>query len=126
MVQLIHGDCYQEIKKIPDKSVDLVYIDIPYFFENGEGGGAFGTKNRPYREETKLSSNEKTEKLKAEAERLKNIMDNANNKDEYEAAHAQRGNVLKKINYMGIDKGIDITILDELVRVLKNIYIYMV
>ena len=52
-------------------------------------------------------------------------MDNANNKDEYEAAHAQRGNVLKKINYMGIDKGIDLTILDELVRVLKNIYIYI-
>ena len=24
------GDCYELIKQIPDKSIDLVYIDIPY------------------------------------------------------------------------------------------------
>lgn len=29
------GDCYELIKKIPDKSIDLVYIDIPYLFEQG-------------------------------------------------------------------------------------------
>lgn len=31
------GDCYELIKKIPDKSIDLVYIDIPYLL--GKGGG---------------------------------------------------------------------------------------
>lgn len=31
------GDCYELIKNIPDKSVDLVYIDIPYLL--GKGGG---------------------------------------------------------------------------------------
>ena len=31
------GDCYELIKKIPDKSIDLVYIDIPYLM--GKGGG---------------------------------------------------------------------------------------
>lgn len=32
------GDCYELIKKIPDKSIDLVYIDIPYLFTHGKGG----------------------------------------------------------------------------------------
>lgn len=31
------GDCYELIKDIPDKSIDLVYIDIPYLL--GKGGG---------------------------------------------------------------------------------------
>lgn len=30
------GDCYELIKQIPDKSIDLVYIDIPYLI--GQGG----------------------------------------------------------------------------------------
>lgn len=29
------GNCYELIKEIPDKSIDLVYIDIPYLFESG-------------------------------------------------------------------------------------------
>lgn len=29
------GNCYELIKKIPDKSIDLVYIDIPYEYEEG-------------------------------------------------------------------------------------------
>ena len=45
-------DCYKGIKKIPDKSIDLVYIDIPYekTKQNGyySGGGAFGVANREY------------------------------------------------------------------------------
>lgn len=28
-------DCYQAIKKIPDNSIDLVYIDIPYLIQEG-------------------------------------------------------------------------------------------
>lgn len=29
------GDCYDLIKQIPDKSVDLIYTDIPYLIEDG-------------------------------------------------------------------------------------------
>lgn len=29
------GDCYKLIKDIPDNSIDLVYIDIPYLFDSG-------------------------------------------------------------------------------------------
>lgn len=39
-MKLICGDCYEEIKKIPDNSVDLVYIDIPYLFETGGDGSS--------------------------------------------------------------------------------------
>ena len=48
------GDCYELIKKIPDKSIDLVYIDIPYLSKNMEKGAGdiknklsyMGTKTR--------------------------------------------------------------------------------
>ena len=34
------GDAYELIKKIPDKSVDLIYTDIPYLFESGGSGSS--------------------------------------------------------------------------------------
>ena len=36
------GNCYELIKNIPDQSIDLVYIDIPYDFDGQ--GGCFGSK----------------------------------------------------------------------------------
>lgn len=39
-------DCYQAIKKIPDKSIDLIYTDVPY--EICCGGASYFTKTRPY------------------------------------------------------------------------------
>ena len=39
MIDLRHGDCYKLIKDIPDKSIDLVYIDVPYEYESGGKGG---------------------------------------------------------------------------------------
>ena len=63
-------DCYEAIKKIPDKSIDLVIIDPPYEFciggkghsdlgdgkqkagkDYSTGGGCFGTKKRNYHSE---------------------------------------------------------------------------
>ena len=32
---IYNEDCYKGIKKIPDKSIDLVYIDIPYLIDDG-------------------------------------------------------------------------------------------
>jgi site-specific DNA-methyltransferase (adenine-specific) len=29
-MNLIHGDCLVELKKLPDKSVDMFYLDLPY------------------------------------------------------------------------------------------------
>ena len=33
--KIINCDCYEMIKNIPDNSIDLVYIDIPYLFAEG-------------------------------------------------------------------------------------------
>ena len=74
------GDCYQLIKKIPDKSIDLVYIDIPYLYEDHGGGTT------------------------ALAKRIEN---------------------LTKVQLANIKDGIDYSILEELCRVMKYIYIYI-
>lgn len=56
------GDCYELIKSIPDKSIDLVYIDPPYDFmtkhqsNNYSGAGAFGKLGRTYHSELENSS----------------------------------------------------------------------
>ena len=77
------GDSYELIKKIPDKSIDLVYTDIPYLYASG---GSVGTDKSPVSQRI----------AKVRNEYLKNISD-----------------------------GIDYSILDELCRVMKYIYIYI-
>lgn len=39
MINLLHGDCLELLKNIPDKSIDLVVTDPPYKF--GSKGGDF-------------------------------------------------------------------------------------
>lgn len=98
------GDCYELIKKIPDKTIDLVYIDIPYDFEgNGViGGGTYGTKKRDYHKEyEKVSINTEVSPLTRRK--------------------AKHNDEMQSIAY-----GIDFKILDELCRTMKYIYIYMV
>ena len=29
-MQLIHGDCLEKMKDIPDKSIDMILCDLPY------------------------------------------------------------------------------------------------
>ncbi len=43
-ITLIHGDCLEEMKKIPDKSVDLALTDPPYQARFQQGGGHFGDR----------------------------------------------------------------------------------
>lgn len=43
--EIYNDDSYDAIKHIPEKSIDLVYIDIPYKMQSGgKGGGAFGDR----------------------------------------------------------------------------------
>lgn len=102
--KILLGDCYKLIKEIPDHSIDLIYTDIPYAFTgnglNG-GGGCFGTKKRDYHSEyTKVAENTEKSGLAKRKTRSSNDM--------------------QEIAY-----GIDLSILDEFVRVLKDIYIYI-
>lgn len=53
------GDSYKLIKNIPDKSIDLVIIDPPYFFQQG-GLGIFKDRKTRYMdaiEDKKLNNN---------------------------------------------------------------------
>ena len=34
------GDCYELIKDIPDKSIDCIYVDIPYLITHGGRGNS--------------------------------------------------------------------------------------
>lgn len=44
MIQLYHGDCMDLIKTLPDKSIDLVVTDPPYYF-GSKGGGFYAESN---------------------------------------------------------------------------------
>lgn len=91
------GNCYELIKNIPDKSIDLIIIDPPYEYTTGVGAGCFGTKHRSYHEEYyKVARSLNDRKI-----------DNRN-----EIKH--------------LSSGIDYSIFDELCRTMKYIYIYMV
>lgn len=74
------GNCYELIKNIPDKSIDLVYIDVPYLFTHGKGGAG---------------------------------------------ALSKRVNRLMSEELISIKDGIDYSIFDELLRVMKNINIFI-
>jgi DNA modification methylase len=36
MIQMIHGDCLEKMKDIPDKSIDLILTDPPYGYGHYE------------------------------------------------------------------------------------------
>lgn len=38
--EILYGDAYKLIKEIPNKSVDLIYTDVPYLYKNGGGGNS--------------------------------------------------------------------------------------
>lgn len=107
MIDLRQGDCLELMKDISDKSVDLVVIDPPYEFDGGGGGGAFGTKKRNYHKEytslyKETGSTKDTERLRI-------------------CANADR----HRENLRFISKGFDFSVLDELVRVMKKVNIYV-
>lgn len=77
--KIFNVDAYEAIKDIPDKSIDCIYTDIPYFIDN-HGFGKSDLGNR-----------------------MKN----------------------KTSDLKGIDKGIDLSILNEFVRVMKKINIFI-
>ena len=91
--KIINCNCYEEIKKIPDNSIDLVYIDIPYLVKNMELGSG---------------------KIKKLTGFTKDIGSKRMN---------TRINTFQEIGKMC--NGIDLSILDELCRILKKINIFI-
>lgn len=147
-------DCYEAIKKIPDKSIDLVIIDPPYEFCQGgkghsdlgdrkqkqkndtysldtditkrkvgtgysSGGGCFETKKRNYHSE--INETDVTLARKKYLDYL-----NEHGKDEEsERLRVIANDIDNRNNTYFISKGISNEILDELVRVMKKVNIYV-
>ena len=120
------GDSYELIKNIPDKSIDLVYIDIPYLIGHGGSGGS-ELAYRIHKEQYELGNKKALETLQKKEKELREKMDNAKDTYEYEKWHSHHSNILNKINLQSanIVDGINYGIFDELIRVMKYIYIYI-
>ena len=44
MIQLVHGDCLERMKDIPDNSIDLIATDPPYLIPQISGGGSINKR----------------------------------------------------------------------------------
>ena len=120
------GDAYEMIKEIPDKSVDLIYTDIPYLIVSHGKGHSPLAKRLDSRDDELKGRKEQVQKR---IDELKQKMENATTTEEYEKWHCQHSNLLNKLNLItdqDITNGIDYKILDEFVRIQPYIYIYMV
>jgi len=110
--KVVCGDCYKLIKEIPDKSIDLIITDPPYqFCMGGKGKSKLGSRKFKQKIEIYNLDTERTKEngKNEESERLRIISNTlANGK-----------------NTQFISKGITNDILDEMVRVLKKINIYI-
>lgn len=107
------GDCYELIKKIPDKSIDLVYTDVPYLYVQGGGGSSELSKSVTKKRMQLIGLNEK------------HIDSLLSNKTTSEALRIAKNTARKSIDITDIESGFDYKLLDELCRVMKHIYIYI-
>lgn len=97
------GDCYELIKNIPDKSIDLIITDPPYEIVGGGSGGCFGTNHRDYHGEYKKLGRDDHKR---------------------EGLRISHNYTKLKENLNCICAGFDYKLLDELDRVMRYIYIY--
>lgn len=99
-------DCYKAIKDIPDKSVDCIYVDIPYLYNQGAGGNS------------ELGERVIKKKLELMGASDRYLNDNTSRK---EALRIAKNTQKKHLDFISIEDGIDFAILDEFVRVMKKI-----
>jgi len=104
------GDCYELIKNIPDKSIDLVYVDIPYLFHQGGSGDS---------ELGERTAKKRLQLMGADEKYINNFS------TKKEALRIAKNAMSKNLQLTNIEDGIDYSIFDELCRVLKHIYIYI-
>ena len=109
------GNCYELIKDIPDKSIDLVIIDPPYEYTTGGGAGCFDVKNRTYHEEYyKVATNKQ--------EIIKKYLDKG---FDYKKASVWADKEISRLDIKHISSGFSYDLLDELDKKMKYIYIYI-
>lgn len=104
------GDAYKLIKDMPDKSVSLIYTDIPYLYSQGGGGKS---------ELGKRTAKKRLQLMGVDTKELNALVEN-------ESTRSKALSIGKKMNNAtDMENGINYSILDEFCRVLKRIYIYI-
>lgn len=72
------GDCYELIKNIPDKSIDCIYVDVPYLMISG-GAGTSEIAKRATKNKIELMGRHKTyDASKSNKENMRIAMNNIN------------------------------------------------
>ena len=100
------GDSYKLIKELSDKSVDCIYTDIPYLYNQGGSGNS--------------DLGERTAKKRLELMGASDKYLN-NNTSRKEALRIAKNTAKKHLDFISIEDGIDYAILDDFVRVMKKI-----
>lgn len=108
------GDSYELIKKIPSKSIDLIYTDIPYLYNQGGGGNS---------ELAKRTAKKRIELMGVEDEEVNSLVEEVGNRTK--AIRLAREKSKTQATKSNMENGINYSILDEFVRVSKHIYIYI-
>lgn len=100
-------DSYKAIKELPDKSVDCIYTDIPYLYNQGGSG--------------KSSLGERTAKKRLELMGCSQVYEENKCTSRGEALRIAKNKKKQSIDIVSIEDGIDYSILKEFVRVMKKI-----
>lgn len=104
---IYNEDCYKAIKDIPDKSVDCIYVDIPYLYNQGGSGNS---------ELGKRTAKKRLELMGLTSNYLEN-----KGKTRGEALRIAKNTKKKNLDIISIEDGIDYEILKEFVRVMKKV-----
>lgn len=112
------GDANELIKKIPDKSIDLIYTDPPYLYTTGKRKNE---NKRLIKEGLNLVNVDGIVVFDFE-KRVKELMTSGKSESQ---ARIWASKELNRKEIEHISNGFATTLLDEFCRVMKNIYIYI-
>lgn len=100
-------DCYKAIKELPDKSIDCIYVDIPYLYNQGGSGNS------------ELGERTAKKRLALMGAGEKYLINKTTTRGE--ALRIAKNTAKKHLDFISIEDGIDFSILNEFVRVMKKI-----
>ena len=109
--KIYNANAYEFVKTMPDKSVDCVYIDIPYKLTQG-GVSSLKLGQSYARRELELMGYD--EKL------IKNT-----DASKYNALRIDKYKAEQRLDLVSIEDGIDYSIFDDFCRVMKKINIFI-
>ena len=107
------GDCYELIKNIPDKSIDCIYVDVPYLMVSGGAGKSEISKRSAKNKMELLGVGKYYDPTKKPSENLRIANNKKNQREEL-----NNSNITSGFDYKGF--------IDEAFRIMKkcNLFIW--